>query len=107
MKKINSMVSAVLVVAFMTASLAAAAADSSNKSVVNINTATVAELANLPGVGPSKAEAIVKYRKDRPFKKVEHIMRVKGIGRKSYNAMSPYLTLEGPTTVSKKIKVQK
>ncbi|MDZ7662772.1 ComEA family DNA-binding protein [Thiohalophilus sp.] len=49
---------------------------------VNINTANAAELAaNINGVGQKKAAAIVEYRKQHgPFKKVEDLMEVQGIG---------------------------
>ena len=50
---------------------------------VNINTAGVAELESLPGIGPAKAEAIIKYREaNGKFKKAEDIVNVKGIGDK-------------------------
>jgi len=75
--------------------------------VVNINTATASELALLPGVGPSKAEAIVKFRASNPFKSVDQITRVKGIGRKSFQNMKPYLAVEGPTTLKTKVKMSK
>ncbi len=58
------------------------AADSSISSPVNINTADAATLsASLKGVGSSKAEAIVAYRNNYgPFKSVEELTAVKGIG---------------------------
>ena len=40
---------------------------------VNINTATVEELQTLPKIGPKTAEAIVKYRKEHPFKSVDDL----------------------------------
>jgi len=50
---------------------------------VNVNTATVDELATLPGIGPAKAEAIVKDRKaNGRYKKLDDLTRVKGIGEK-------------------------
>src|SRR5262249_37280015 len=50
---------------------------------VNINTATVDELDRLPGVGPTKAEAIAAFRaKHGAFKRVDDLDRVKGFGRK-------------------------
>ena len=50
---------------------------------VNINTASVAELETLPGVGPAKAEAIVKYREaNGNFKSAADLTQVKGIGEK-------------------------
>jgi competence protein ComEA len=66
---------------------------------ININTATVSELTHLPGIGTSKAQAIVKYREKHVFKKVEDIMKVKGIGRKSFKKLHPYLAVKGTTTV--------
>lgn len=69
---------------------------------VNINEASQAELEALPYIGPSKAEAILKYRANRPFKKVEQLMRVKGIGRKTFNKLKGYLTVTGPTSIPKK-----
>lgn len=51
---------------------------------VNINTATADSLAvNIKGVGKKKAEAIIAYRQaNGPFKKVEDIIKVKGIGQR-------------------------
>jgi competence protein ComEA len=91
----------------MSAEGLAGESDASPAGVVNINTATAAELALLPGVGPSKAEAIVKYRAASPFKQVDQIMRVKGIGKKSFQEMKPYLTVDGPTTLKAKVKIGK
>ncbi len=52
---------------------------------VNINSANAAELAeNLKGVGPKKAQAIVKYREENgPFFSANELMNVKGIGPKT------------------------
>ena len=102
--KTNTMIATVLAAAFL-ALAGTAAAETATDAVVNINTATSAELSFLPGVGASKAEAIIKYRNNRPFKKVEDIMRVRGIGRKSFVKMRPHLTVNGPTTARKKIRV--
>lgn len=53
---------------------------------VNINTADARTLAKeLVGVGPAKAEAIVKYRSDKgPFKVPEELKKVEGIGEATY-----------------------
>lgn len=67
--------------------------------VVNINTATEEQLQLLPGVGPSKAAAIVAYRKRHGnFKKVDDLRRVKGFGAKTLKKLKPYLSVSGPTT---------
>ncbi len=69
---------------------------------ININTADEKALELLPGVGPSTAHKIVAYRaKHKEFKDVLHLMRIKGIGRKTFNDMKPYLALEGETTLRK------
>jgi competence protein ComEA len=108
MKHLSKVVASAILTAFLAAAASAAAVESEGSgSVVNINTATAAELSLLPGVGPSKAQAIIKYRGAHAFKKVEDILRVKGIGRKSFKAMRPYLTVDGPTTAKKKISPAK
>jgi competence protein ComEA len=104
----TSIVACAVLLSVMAAAVPVTAAEAKNSdNVVNINTATAAELSLLPGVGPSKARAIIKYRGKHQFKKIEEILRVKGIGRKSFKAMRPYLTVNGPTTAKKKIKPAK
>lgn len=85
----------------------AGAAENADKGVVNINTATVAELQLLPGVGAKTADSIVAYRAKRPFKKIDDLIRVKGIGRKTFKKLSPHLTVQGATTAKEKIKLAK
>ena len=54
---------------------------------IDINLADEKELSRLPGVGLSRAQAIVNAREKRPFKRKKDIMRMKGIGAKSYRRM--------------------
>lgn len=62
---------------------------------ININTATKEVLVTLPGVGESTAEKIIKYREThKGFKKIEHIMKVKGIGKKKFENMKDYIYVE-------------
>jgi competence protein ComEA len=62
--------------------------------VVNLNTAGVPELAALPGIGEKTAARIVEYRqKNGPFKKIEELMNVQGIGEKSFLKLKPQLTV--------------
>ncbi len=72
--------------------------------VVNVNTATAAQLAFLPGIGSKTAVAIVA---GRPYASVADLDKVKGIGPKKLAGMRPYVVLTGPTTASAKIKVVK
>ncbi len=53
-------------------------------SRININEAGPEELVQLPGIGPSRAQAIITERGKRRFRRVEDIMRVPGIGRKTF-----------------------
>ena len=63
---------------------------------VNVNTATAAQFEALPGIGPSMARKIVGFReKNGPFKKLEDLMNVQGIGEKSFLKLRPYLSLGG------------
>lgn len=81
-----------------------ALADSEKSAVVNINTASVQELQFLPRVGPSLAQRIVAFReKNGPFKTAEELMRVKGVGEKTFDLLRPYVTTSGPTTLKQKV----
>lgn len=62
---------------------------------ININTATKEILITLPGVGESTAEKIIKYREAHNwFKKIENIMKVKGIGKKKFEKLKDYIYVE-------------
>jgi competence protein ComEA len=68
-------------------------------AVVNINSASKEQLETLDGVGPVKAQAIIDYRKKNgPFKKVEDIKKVNGIGDATFNSIKKDLVLSGTTT---------
>ena len=61
---------------------------------VNINTASAADLDALPGIGAKTAALIVEYRqKNGPFKKVEELMNVRGIGEKNFLKLKPQITV--------------
>ena len=62
---------------------------------ININTATVDELAQLKRVGPAYAARIVEYREaNGPFEKAEDIMKVRGIGPKTWEANKDALSVK-------------
>ncbi len=72
---------------------------SSSQGVVNINTATEGQLCLLPQIGPSKARSIIKYRTRHKFKGTWDLVRVKGIGRKTFRKLRPYIKTQGETTL--------
>ncbi len=62
--------------------------------VVNVNTASAAQLETLPGVGPSTAQRIIEYRRTvGPFRRIEDIMNVKSIGEKKFENMKQYISV--------------
>ena len=63
-------------------------------ATVNINTASAAELDALPGIGAKTAALIVEYRqKNGPFKKIEELMNVRGVGEKNFLKLKPQITV--------------
>lgn len=62
--------------------------------VVNLNTASRAQLETLPGVGPSTAERIIEYRTTvGVFRRIEDVMNVKSIGEKKFEKMKQYISV--------------
>lgn len=69
--------------------------------VVNLNTATQAQLETLPGVGAKMAARIIEYRqKSGGFKKIEELMNVKGIGEKAFLKLKPQITVTAKADAS-------
>ena len=61
---------------------------------IELNTATVEQLQQVPGIGPGTAKAIVNLReKSGPFQKIEDLLAIKGISKSRLEKMRPYLTL--------------
>ncbi|MBV2235701.1 MAG: ComEA family DNA-binding protein [Sterolibacterium sp.] len=68
-------------------------------AAVNINTATLEELEQLPGIGPAKAQAIIDDRtQNGKFKSAEDLKRVKGIGDSTFDKLKSEVTVTGATT---------
>ena len=58
---------------------------------ININSASKNDLQSLPGIGPSKAQAIID---GRPYKQAEDIMKIKGIKQKTFDKLKDYITVK-------------
>ena len=73
---------------------ARAAAKPPVTAVVNLNTASAAQLEALPGIGAKTAARIVEYRqKNGPFKKIEELMNVRGVGEKNFLKLKAQITV--------------
>ena len=93
-KKTKHILATILLITFLAgAGIGPALAQQQVK--VNINKASVDELSTLKRIGPSYAQRIVDYRKENgPFQKPEDIIKVRGIGIKTYEANKDIITCE-------------
>jgi competence ComEA-like helix-hairpin-helix protein len=71
------------------------------------NFADETELRRLPGIGPAKATAIVRDRRENgPFRSLEDLERVAGLGRKSVSQLAPHLALTAEPTTSRQQRIR-
>jgi competence protein ComEA len=63
---------------------------------VEVNVATAEQLQRLPGIGPKMARRIVEARSQRPFRSVEELRRVRGIGAKTLEGLRPHVIVSSP-----------
>jgi len=69
--------------------------DDLKEKSININSASKEQLVLLPGIGDATAEKILTYRKEvGSFKKIEDIMKIKGIGAKKFEKLKMFITIE-------------
>lgn len=67
--------------------------ESTSNGKININEASISELESLNGIGKSKAEAIIEYRKKTKFNSIEEIMNVEGIGESLFASIKESITV--------------
>jgi competence protein ComEA len=64
---------------------------------LDVNTATAAQLEEVPGIGPATAKAIVQFRrKSGPFERIEDLLAIRGISARKLEQMRPYVTISKP-----------
>jgi competence ComEA-like helix-hairpin-helix protein len=74
------------------------------EGVVNLNTATPEELGLIPTVGPARVRNILAYRRAHPFRTVDELARIKGIGRKTVRTWRQHLAVSGPSTAVRVVR---
>ncbi len=85
---------AVFCACFAAGPTAAAQTHPPPKKPLNLNTATVEELQQLPGVGPTNAKSIVRFReKSGPFRRVEDLLAVPRVTKKLLGKIRPYVVV--------------
>lgn len=66
-----------------------------DKQTINLNTAAASELETLPGIGPSKSEAIIEYRETNgPYKSIEDLKNISGIGDKTFEKLKELISVK-------------
>jgi len=93
---------AIFVTSALILSLAAnvAAQTPPSRATIDLNTATAAQLVKLPGIGASRARDIIDYRGRRTFRRPSDLMRVRGIGRKIYMRVKPFIRVGPPAAAT-------
>lgn len=64
-------------------------------TAININTASVDDLEKLPGIGRKTADTIIAFRSENgPFRRVEHLMLIRGISEDRFIELRSYIRVE-------------
>lgn len=104
-RKRNLQQFAALAAALLLFSLGSVAAAQKKKlpaKPVDLNTATIEQLEQLPGIGPTTAQAIVRFReKSGPFRRVEDLLAIRRISKARLEKLRPYVIVEKPSTKRK------
>ena len=94
----NGLVFSIVLIFFLTALSVLDVAAQVREKKIDINTASSVELQKLPRVGVKVAQRIIDYRKTNGlFKRIEELMKVKGIGEKTYAQLKDLITVGAPS----------
>lgn len=66
--------------------------------LVDLNRATIQQLTQLPGIGKSRAAQIVRYRQLRRFTRTTELLRIRGIGKRTFKKLRPLVTVKPKNT---------
>lgn len=78
-----------------------------NEKKIDLNNDSYKRLISLPGIGPKRAKAILQLRKRRPFRRISQIVKIRGIGWKTYRRLKPYLTVRPRKAKKSVVKTEK
>jgi competence ComEA-like helix-hairpin-helix protein len=94
-KRINASAALLSLVLVLTAAFIARAQHKNPPlAPIDLNTATVEELQQLPSIGPQMAKEIVEFRmKSGPFRRVEDLLAIKGITKQRLEKIRPYVKI--------------
>jgi competence ComEA-like helix-hairpin-helix protein len=82
---------------FVFAGLASAQKKTPPAHPVDLNSASAAELQQVPGIGPATAKSIINFRKKSgPFRRVEDLLAIHGISKTALERMRPYISVKPP-----------
>ncbi|MGH9748205.1 MAG: ComEA family DNA-binding protein [Candidatus Acidiferrales bacterium] len=90
-------------VVFLTIAVNSLAAQKKSPTVpIDLNSATITQLEQLPGIGTTTAKSIIAFReRSGPFKRVEDLLAIKGISKSKLEKLRPYVTIAPETKEDK------
>jgi comEA protein len=92
---------AVAILIFISAGWAGAQKKTPPAQPVDLNSASAAELQQVPGIGPATAKSIINFReKSGPFRRVEDLLAIHGISKTALEKMRPYIRVKPPQAPS-------
>jgi competence protein ComEA len=105
---IHRKTASILFLALTLMALTLPAAAAAAEGVVNVNTADQQTLQFLPRVGPAVAQRIIEFRESNgAFKSKADLLLVRGIGERTFELMEPYVAVEGKSTLTEKVRVER